>query len=71
MLIFFLLFCFLQVLPQMIDLIGATGMTPEQQEAAAQEIMRERVSLLLSLLLSLGATGLGAYYEVLPGLTAR
>ena len=39
-----------------------------EQEAAATQIMRERVNLLLAVVLSLGATSLGSYYSVLPGM---
>jgi len=64
---FFLLFCFLQVLPDLMALIETVPPGPEQ-EAAATQIMRERVNLLLAVVLSLGATSLGSYYSVLPGM---
>ena len=63
---FFFLFAFLQILP---DLIGLLELPPgPEQEAAAREVARKKSSPLLSILLSVIATGIGAYYEILPGL---
>jgi len=64
---FFVLFQFLQVLPGLIDLLGSMAPGPEQQ-MAAQRVMREGSSPLLSLALALAATSLGSYYQVLPGM---
>jgi len=67
--VFFVLFSFLQVLPGLIELLGSMQPGPEQQ-LAAERVMREGTSPLLSVVLSLGATALGSYYQVLPGMRA-
>lgn len=64
---FFLLFAFLQVLPDLVGLLGSMEPGPEQQQAA-ERIMREGSSPLVSLVLSLGATALGTWYRLLPGM---
>ncbi len=67
--VFFVLFSFLQVLPELIDLLGSVPPGPEQEEAAAR-VMQEGMNPLISLALSLAATSLGSYYKVLPGMRA-
>lgn len=67
--VFFVLFSFLQVLPELIELLGTMQPGPAQEQAA-QSAMREGSSPLVSLVLSLAATSLGTYYEVLPGMRA-
>jgi hypothetical protein len=67
--VFFVLFQFLQVLPDLLDLLGSMEPGPDQQ-IAAERVMREGSSPLLSLVLSLAATSLGSYYQVLPGMKA-
>ena len=65
--LFFLLFSFLQVLPELVDLLGSMPPGPGQEQAAA-EIMKNGSSPLISLVLSLAFTSLGSYYQVLPGM---
>ncbi|MDG2050953.1 MAG: hypothetical protein P8M78_12395 [Myxococcota bacterium] len=64
---FFLFFSFLQVLPELIHLAETMPPGPDQEEAA-RRVMQEGLNVLLSVLLSLGATSLGAYYSILPGM---
>lgn len=66
---FFFLFAFLLVLPDL--LAGLQNVAPgPAQEELAEEIARRAAAprLPLALLLALGAVGLGAYLQVLPGL---
>ena len=63
---FFFLICFLQVLPELVDLLALEPGEDQQQRAEA--ITRETIDPLLSLLFALAATSLGAYYQVLPGM---
>ena len=64
--VFFFFFAFLQILP---DLIRLLELPPgPEQEAAARELARQKSNPLLSIILSVAATGVGAYYEILPGL---
>ena len=64
--IFFFVFAFLQILP---DLIGLLELPPgPEQEAAARELARQKSNPLLSLILSVATTGAGTYYRILPGL---
>ena len=66
---FFFFFAFLQILP---DLIQLLELPPgPDQEMAAKELARRKSNPLLSLLLSVAATSAGAYYEFLPGLSER
>ncbi len=65
--VFFFLFSFLQILPGLIEILGSMPPGPEQERAAA-EAGHTNVSPLLSLALSLVATSLGSYYQVLPGM---
>lgn len=67
MAVFFLLVSFLQVLPGLVDLLGSMPPGPAQGQAA-REVMREGSSPLISLLVALAFTSLGAYYQVLPGM---
>jgi len=67
--VFFVLFQFLQVLPELIHLLGSMEPGPDQQ-LAAERAMREGSSPLVSLVLALAATSLGSYYRVLPGMKA-
>jgi len=63
---FFFFFAFLQILP---DLITLLELPPgPEQESAARELARRKSNPLLSIILSVVATGVGAYYEILPGL---
>ncbi len=64
--VFFFLFAFLQVLPDLIALLGRPP-GPEQEEAARQAA-RSGTNPLLSALLALVATSLGSYYQILPGM---
>lgn len=66
---FFFLFAFLQILPDLVQLLELPP-GPEQ-EVAAKELARTKSSPLLSLILSVVATSAGAYYEILPGLSER
>lgn len=66
---FFVLFSFLQVLPDLIGVLDSIASGPEQQQAA-ERIMRNGSSPFLSLVLSLGTTALATYYKVLPGMRA-
>jgi len=66
---FFFFFAFLQIMP---DLIQLLELPPgPDQEIAAKELARKKSNPLLSLILSVVATGAGAYYEILPGLSER
>jgi hypothetical protein len=65
--VFFVLFSFLQVLPDLIELLGSMEPGPAQ-ERAAERVMRDGSSPLVSLVLSLAATALGASSQVLPGM---
>ena len=66
LILFFFVFSFLQVLPELLALLE---MPPgAEQEQAALEAARESSSPLTALLLSLAATSLGSYYQVLPGM---
>ena len=64
---FFFLFSILQILPDLIGLLSEMEPGPAQ-ERAAEELAREGVSPLASLLLSVAATSLGSYLQVLPGM---
>ncbi len=64
--VFFFLFAFLQVLPELIALLE---MPPgPDQERAALEATRSASNPLAAALLSLVATSLGSYYRILPGM---
>lgn len=66
MVVFFFFFAFVQILP---DLISLLDLPPgPEQETAARELARQKSNPLLSIILSVAATGAGAYYEILPGL---
>jgi hypothetical protein len=64
---FFFVFSFLQVLPDLIGLLGAMPEGPAQEEAAKQ-VAEQNVNVYVSFALALGATVLGAWLRVLPGL---
>jgi hypothetical protein len=64
---FFFVFSFLQILPDLIGLLSEMQPGPAQERAAAA-LARDGVRPLVSMLLSVAATGLGAYLRVLPGL---
>ncbi len=65
--VFFVLFSFLQVLPDLIDILGEMPPGPAQ-EAAAAEAAQKRTHPPTSMALALLTVGLGAYFQVLPGL---
>ncbi len=65
--IFFFLFSFLQVLPDLLGLLGEMPPGPEQQRAA-QEVARHNVNPLAAAVLSLLTTALGSHFQVLPGM---
>jgi hypothetical protein len=64
---FFFLFSFLQILPDLVGLLGEVA-PGEAQEQAAEELARQKVNVLASLALALIATWLGAWLKILPGL---
>ena len=67
---FFFLFSLLQVLPEMIELLGDVPINPAEERAleqAAQDAAHQGVNVYVSIALALGATGLGAWFQVLPG----
>jgi hypothetical protein len=64
---FFVIISFLQVLPALLDLLSELPPGPAQ-EKAAEEIMRKGSNPLISLVLSLAATSLGSYFQILPGM---
>ena len=70
--VFFMLAGLLMILPELLDVLERVPPGPEQQEAA-KEVARNAMGgkLGLAFLAALGATALGAYFEVLPGLAAR
>ncbi len=65
--VFFFLFSLLQILPDLIGLLADMPPGPAQ-ERAAEALARDGVSPLASLLLSVTATSLGSYLQVLPGM---
>jgi len=64
---FFFLFSFLQIMPDLLQVLGNVPPGPTQQRVAAR-VVRESYSPLASLVLSVVTTSLGAYFEVLPGM---
>lgn len=64
---FALVFMFLMSLPGLIDVMSVGG-DEETMTRRAAEVTRTHARPYVALLLSLLATGLGAYYEVLPGM---
>jgi hypothetical protein len=64
---FFFLFSFLQVMPELLQVLGDIPPGPAQQRVA-ERVVRESYSPLTALVLSVATTSLGAYYEVLPGM---
>lgn len=69
LLAFFVVFCFIFIMPSLLGLLGAMEPGPQQEEAAklaAQRAMQGKV--LPAAVLAVLATGAGAYYQVLPGL---
>jgi hypothetical protein len=70
---FFFAFSLLQVLPDLVSLLGQVPATPEQERAleqAAQEVAHGGVNVYVSLALALGTTALGTWLQVLPGMRA-
>ncbi|MBW2229558.1 MAG: hypothetical protein JRG92_03170 [Deltaproteobacteria bacterium] len=65
--VFFFLFSFLQVLPDLIDLLSEMPPGPAQEEAA-KRAAEQQVNVLVSVALAIGATALGAWLRILPGL---
>jgi hypothetical protein len=65
--IFFFAFSFIQLLPDLIGIMTEMPPGPAQQHAA-ERVAREGSSPLISAVLSLIATSLGSYFEVLPGM---
>ena len=65
--IFTLLFSFLMILPDMLDVMRMGG-DEEAQYQRAMEVARAQSRPYWAVMLSLVATGLGAWFEVLPGL---
>jgi len=66
---FFVFFCLVLILPELLELVESMPPGPELQQAAkeaAREAVRPRLPL--ALLLAVAATGLGSYFRVLPGL---
>jgi len=64
---FALLFMVLMCLPGLLDVLAAGGSDEELTRRAA-EVTRAHARPHVAVLLSLLATGLGGYYEVLPGM---
>lgn len=66
---FFLLFAFLLILPELLTVLRDVPTGPEQEQMA-QEVAQQAAGprLLWAIGLALGAVGLGAYLEILPGL---
>ena len=66
---FFVLFAFLLILPDLLAVLRDIPPGPEQEQMA-REVARQAAKprLLWAVGLALGAVGLGAYLEVLPGL---
>lgn len=64
--VFFFLFSFLMVLP---DLIALLEMPPgAEQQAAARQAAQRASDPLTAVILSLIATSLGSFYRILPGM---
>ena len=66
---FFVLFAFLLILPDLLAVLRDIPPGPEQEQMA-REVARQAAKprLLWAVGLALGAVGLGAYLQVLPGL---
>jgi hypothetical protein len=64
---FALIFMFLMSLPGLIDVMSMGG-DEETMTRRAAEVTRTHARPTVALLLSLLATGLGGYFEVLPGM---
>lgn len=64
---FALLFMLMMLMPDLLDVLAAGGDEPTMQRRA-QEVARENARPQLALGLSLLATALGGYFQVLPGL---
>jgi len=64
---FALLFMALMSLPGLLEVLAAGG-DDETMTRGAMEVARTHARPYVALMLSLLATGLGGYYEVLPGL---
>jgi len=65
--LFFFLFAFLAILPELLEVLRGLPPGPEQEQAAA-EAARRASRPLLSLVLALVTTGLGTHFHVLPGM---
>jgi hypothetical protein len=65
---FFLAYCMLLVMPELMEVLETVPTGPEQ-EAAARDLAKEaiRPHLLLAFALALATTALGAHYKKLPG----
>jgi len=68
--VFFFVYAFLMVLPQLLDLLSSMPPGPEQEQAATR-VAREGTHPLVAFVLSLATTALGAHFQVLPGMRAR
>ena len=64
---FALFFMMAMILPDLLDVLSSGGDEATLQRRAA-EVARAKARPHVAILLSLLATGLGGYYEVLPGL---
>ena len=66
---FFFLYSLLLVLPQLLDVLARVPPGPDQQEIA-REVARQAIRPRLAIVLALAvlSTGLGGYYQILPGM---
>jgi hypothetical protein len=69
LLVFFMLYAFLLIMPELLAVLRDLPPGPEQQRVA-EEVAREVFAprALYAVLLSVGSVGLGSYLQVLPGL---
>lgn len=67
--VFFLLFAFVLILPSLLDVLAELPPGP-QQEQAAYEIAREaaRPRIFAAFALSVATVVVGTYYQILPGM---
>ena len=69
---FFALYCFLWILPPLLDVLGSTPAGPAQEEIAKEATRRALAGKLApTFVLAIATVGVGGYLQVLPGLRPR
>ncbi len=70
--LFFFLFAFLLILPDLLDVLASMPPGPDQERAATEVARRAMAGKTIPVfLMALAAAGVGAYYRVLPGMRPR